>query len=149
MLRRWFPQQVVGVLGVMVCVALRGGAVGQAQTSTEPSLIPRNATALEGVPAVRLDATKETATRRTLDGAEARAQGLRIRIVNGQYFWASRENRPLTLSASGDFTYLSSTEPGQYVRFRRINDRIAYVEHVDSAFGSVTYWGELRIVLGQ
>jgi hypothetical protein len=42
---------------------------------------------------------------------------------------------------------LTSAEPGRYVRFKRINDRIAYVEHVDTAFGSVTYWGELRIVL--
>ena len=145
-----FPQQVVGAIGVVVCFALgMGGAAGQAQTSGEPLLIPPNASALEGVPAVRLDATKESATRRTLDSAEASKQSLRIRIVNGQYFWASRENRSLTLSSSGEFTYLSSTEPGQYVRFRRINDRIAYVEHVDSAFGSVTYWGELRIVLGR
>jgi len=51
MLRMWFPQQIVGVIGVMVCVALGGGAAGQAQTSIEPLLIPRNATALEGVPA--------------------------------------------------------------------------------------------------
>jgi hypothetical protein len=71
MLRMWFPQQVVALIGVMVCFALGGGAAGQAQTSGEPPLIPRNASALEGVPAVRLDATKESATRRTLDGAEA------------------------------------------------------------------------------
>lgn len=142
-------QQLVGVVGVVACLAFgAAGAPSQAQT-TEPPAIPPNASALEGLPAVRLDATKEGATRRTLNRAEASMQTLKIRIVNGQYYWASRENQPLTLSSSGDFTYLSSTEPGQYVRFRRINDRIAYVEHVDSAFGSVTYWGELRIVLGR
>ena len=70
MLPMWFPQQVVAVIGVMVCVALGGGATGRAQTSGEPPLIPQNASALEGVPAVRLDATKEGATRRTLDGDE-------------------------------------------------------------------------------
>jgi hypothetical protein len=71
-----------------------------------------------------------------------------IRIVDGQYYWASRDNRPLRLQSSGEFTYLSS-EPGQYIRFTRMNDRISYVEHVDLAHGSVTWWGELRIVVGK
>jgi len=33
------------------------------------------------------------------------------------------------------------------VRFRRLGERLSYVEHVDLDLGSVTYWGELRIVL--
>ena len=45
--------------------------------------------------------------------------------------------------------YLSSTEPGRYVRIRRLNDRLAYVEHLDTTLGTVTYWGELRVVVGQ
>jgi hypothetical protein len=98
---------------------------------------------------VRVDASKEGASRRTLNSAEATKQSLKIRIVNGRYFWASREDRPLTLSSAGEFTYLTSSEPGQYVRLRRINDRIDYVEHVDMASGSVTYWGELRVVLNR
>ena len=146
--RMRFSQQLVGVMGVVIALAAgTAAAVGQAQTSSEPSLIPEHATALEGVPAVRVDASKEGATRRTLNSAEATKQSLKIRIVNGRYLWASREDRPLTLSSSGEFTYLTSSEPGQYVRLRRINDRIDYVEHVDMASGSVTYWGELRIVL--
>lgn len=143
--------RIVGLIGVGACLALMAaGPASQTPSSGETPLIPENATALEGLPAVRLDATRDSATRRTLGSAEAARQGLKISIVNGQYYWASRENRPLTLSSSGEFTYLSSsTEPGRYVRFRKINDRIAYVEHVDIAFGSVTYWGELRIVLGK
>jgi hypothetical protein len=31
----------------------------------------------------------------------------------------------------------------------RLNDRVSYVEHVDLASGSVTWWGELRIVIGK
>ena len=145
-----FPQRAVGAFGVVLCLTVgTTGAASRSQTSSEPALIPGNATALEGLPAVRLDATKEGATRRTLDRAEAFKQSLRIRILNGRYYWESREDQPLTLSSSGEFTYLSSTEPGRYVRFRRLNDRITYVEHVDVPSGSVTYWGELRIVLGQ
>jgi hypothetical protein len=147
---RWrrSPQRLVGAVGVVVCLALGAAAAArQVQTGNDPPMIPENASAIEGLPAVRIDASKEGATRRTLNSTEASKQSLKIRIVNGQYFWASREDRPLTLSSSGEFTYLTSAEPGQYVRFKRINDRIAYVEHVDMAFGSVTYWGELRIVL--
>ena len=144
------PQHLVSAIGLAACLAL--GTVGtatQAPSSGKTPLILENATVLEGVPAVRLDATREDATRRQLNGAEAAKERLTIDIVDGQYYWSSRESRPLTLTSSGEFTYLSSTEPGKYVRFRRINDRIAYVEHVDMAFGSVTYWGELRIVLGK
>lgn len=144
-----FAQRVVVVMAVVAGLALvTPGAAGQAPSSAEP-VVPANATALEGVPSVRLDATEEGAKRRRLRGAEASEHRLRVAIVNGQYYWASRENRPLTLTTSGEFTYLSSTDPGHYVRFRRINDRLSYVEHVDMPQGSVTYWGELRIVLGK
>jgi hypothetical protein len=33
------------------------------------------------------------------------------------------------------------------VKIRRLTDRLLYVEHLDMPFLSVTYWGELRIVL--
>jgi hypothetical protein len=70
---------------------------------------------------------------------------LTIRVVDGQFYWTSRENRPLRLSQSGEFTYLAS-DPGRYIRFTRLDDQIGYVEHLDAAWGSVTWWGELRIV---
>ena len=47
---------------------------------------------------------------------------------------------------SGEFTYLTA-EPGQDVRLRKVDDKIEYVEHVDKAWESVTWWGELRVVL--
>lgn len=136
---------IVAALGlVMTSAAVRG----QVPDDQSPA-IPQGASKLEGLPAVRLDATKDDAKRRPLNRAEATKEKLTISIVNGQYYWTSRENRPLTLRSSGEFTCLSSADPGLYVRFRKVNDRIAYVEHVDSALGSVTYWGELRIVLGR
>jgi hypothetical protein len=145
-----FPRRLISVIGVAACLAIVAAApAGQTLSNEKSPLIPQDATALEGIPAVRLDATREGAKRRQLDRAEASTQSLKIEIVNGQYYWSSRENQPLTLSTSEGFTYLSSTEPGKYVRLMRINDRIAYVEHVDMAFGSVTYWGELRIMLSK
>jgi hypothetical protein len=79
---------------------LTGTVSGWAQSTPTAIEIPRNATALEGVPQVRFA-----------------------------------------------YTHLSSTEPGTYVRFTERGNRLLYVEHLDMPFGSVTFWGELRIVL--
>jgi hypothetical protein len=132
--------QGLGVVGLAACLCVAPHASAQ---------IPASATWLEGLPAVRVDATHDRAIRRELGEIEATRSVLKIRIVDGRYYWASREDRPLTLNTSGDFTYLSSAEPGRYVRFRRLNDRLTYVEHVDMPTGSVTFWGELRVVLGK
>jgi hypothetical protein len=112
-------------------------------------LIPKDASALEGVPTVRLDVTGHGTKRQELDRKHAAAEALKIEIVDGRYYWTSREKQRLTVTTSGEFTYLTSTEPGKYVRFKKLNDRISYVEHVDMDLGSVTYWGELRIVVGK
>jgi hypothetical protein len=138
-LRAWGLASVFGL-------ALAGHAMAQSQAG--PPLIPSGASALEGTPSAKVEASPERSERRELD-TRGHTDDLRIRIVDGRYYWASRQDRPLTLTQSGEFTYLSSSEPGQYIRFRRMNDRTAYVEHVDMGLRSVTYWGELRIVLGK
>lgn len=137
----------VGVALLCVGVGVRG-AVSQELPPPEGVAIPPTATVLEGVPTVRIDSTEGATTRRLLDQAEADKSRLMVSVIDGQYYWTSRENRPLRVNESGAFTYLSS-EPGQYIRFARFNDRIAYVEHLDLAHGSVTWWGELKIVVGQ
>ena len=68
--------------------------------------------------------------------------------MRGNTTGASCDNRRLRLEASGPFTYLSS-EPGNYIRFTRIDDKVVYVEHVDTALGSVTWWGELQVDVGR
>ncbi|MGE0447937.1 MAG: hypothetical protein AB7P99_22135 [Vicinamibacterales bacterium] len=98
---------------------------------------------------MRIDVTRDTTSRRELDRAEAARSRLAVRITDERFYWTSHGDRPLTLTSSGDFTYLWSAEPGRYVRIRRLDDRFTYVEHVDTEFGSVTYWGELRVVIGR
>jgi len=110
--------------------------------------IPKTATTLEGVPAVRLDSTEQGAARRVLTAAEAAKNRLSVRVDAGQFYWTSRDNRPLRLDSTGGFTYLQD-KPGSYIRFTKVGDKITYVEHVDRGLDSVTYWGELRIVLGK
>ena len=83
-----------------------------------------------------------------LDPAEAAKDRLLVSIVDGQFYWTTRENRRLRLNSSGDYTYLSS-EPGNYIRMTRVNDRVSYVEHVDLGSESITWWGELTIRIGK
>ena len=146
---RIYSRRTRAMAMVAALAILSWASSSRAQTIAATPVIPDNATALEGLPTARLDATREGAKRQRLDRDHAANQALQITIVDGRYYWTSRENRPLTLTTAGEFTYLTSTEPGQYVRFRKINDRLSYVEHVDMGFASVTYWGELRIVLGR
>ena len=120
--------------------------VGQTQATRASVPIPPNAVALEGLPTVRVDSAQSNTTRRVLNEAESVKGRLVVKIVDGQYYWTSRDNRLLRLDVSGPFTYLSS-EPGSYVKLTRVNDKVTYVEHVDMPMGSVTWWGELRIVV--
>ena len=136
------------VIPVTVAILLLA-APGYGQSVAKPQSveIPKVAT-LEGVPTIRVDSTADATTRRVLGSSEAAQNPLKVRVRDGRFYWASRDNRLLQLNSSGPFTYLSS-EPGSYIRLTRLNDTISYVEHVDmKERGSVTWWGELRIVVG-
>jgi hypothetical protein len=142
-------QRRFGRKGVRVFILLLLLACSAGAQDARPIVIPPNATALEGLPAVRVETTPEATTRRQLDSEEAAASRLRIQIKDGSFYWSSRDDRRLTLTPAGEFMYLSSTEPGRYVRIRRLNDRLTYVEHLDTTLGTLTYWGELRVVVGR
>jgi hypothetical protein len=126
-------RQMIAVLAVVLAGLGPGVSGACAQEAAQPRhvQIPTGAVTLEGIPTARIDSTEQGAARRVLGDAEA-----------------SRENKLLQLNSSGPYTYFSS-EPGKYVRCTRINDRISYVEHVDSALRSVTWRGELRIAGGK
>jgi len=133
---------------VVLCLGLGVSTAGAQSEAPKSVQIPAGAATLEGIPTVRVDSTEQGATRKVLKPAEAVKERLTVKQVGGKYFWASRENKLLQLNSSGPYTYLSS-EPGSYIRFTRVDDRISYVEHVDYALRSVTWWGELRIVGGK
>lgn len=126
-------------------------SVVRAQASTAPpdTVIPSNAAVLEGVPRVRIDRTRDQVTRRELDATEAARSRLTITILDGQLYRGDRTGTPLTITTSNGFTYLSSSRPGQYIRIQRLRDALSYIEHVDMTFGSVTYWGELRVTIAK
>ena len=131
---------------VAISLAVTAAAPAEKPPQPRPMEIPPDAIGLEGVPTVRVDSARGGTTRRELTAAEAAADRLVVRIVDGRFYWTSRENQQLQFVPAGEFTYLAS-DPGKYIRLTRLNDRISYIEHVDRAFESITWWGELRIVV--
>lgn len=74
-----------------------------AQESMKGSIaLPQQATALEGLPQVRIETTRESVSQRELDPAEAATNRLRIRIADGRH-WSSRGDRPLGRAARSDW----------------------------------------------
>ena len=130
----------------LACVVWSVAAAGQ-QPPPQPVEIPKSGT-LEGLPTVRIDSTEKGATRRVLTEAEAAKNRLSVRVANGLFYWTSRDNRPLRLDSTDGFMYLQD-KPGSYIKFTKVDDKITYVEHVDRGLESITYWGELRIVIGK
>jgi hypothetical protein len=148
---------VIGVGAACLCLA---ASRSFGQTAPQRLEIPPAATLLEGLPSVRVDSAAGRTTRQVLTADMARRDRLLIRVVDGKFLWASRDNRLLQLTSSGEFSYFASA-PGSYIRLTRINDKISYVEHLDTAltsptpgsrilpFGTVTWWGEMKIVVGK
>lgn len=121
-----------------------------AQITTEPVQIPRDATALMGIPDVRVDSSDTEDQRTLLTPEEAKKSMLLVSKVGDTYYWTSRENRQLEIRESGIFTYLYLPGlPGSYVKFVRAGDKILYMEHVTILLSTITYWGELEIVTGK
>lgn len=136
--RRWTGPTAGAVL---VALALAWPAAAQQVD------IPEGIIGLEGLPALRIDSTEEGTIRRALDPAEAAEHRLQVHVRDGVFYWTSRDGDRLQLDRSGEFTYLMA-DPGRYIKVTRLDDRLSYVEHVETKpFGSITWWGELRIVL--
>jgi hypothetical protein len=133
---------------VLLAVWLLAAVPGRAQTTEArtPLALPPDAIALEGLPNLRIDTDKDRVRRQVLDAQEAAQSRLTIKVADGKLYWAGE---PVKAWEAGGFTYLSSAEPGRYIRLQYMKDKLSYVEHVDMSHVCVTYWGELRIVLAR
>jgi len=110
--------------------------------------LPAFATALEGIPNTLVTSDSEGTKTVQLSREDVAKTRLLVTIVNGKYYWACRENRPLELRPSGSFTYLFNGPEG-YIKFSRFGNKIVYMEHVSMFLTTLTYWGELKIVTGR
>lgn len=135
---------------VLLLATLMAGPTSNSMAQDIPELVslPRSATALEGRPAVVVTSGYAGTEKKVLTPQEARKNRLLVTVIDGRFFWASRENRPLELTTSGAFTYLSG-DAGSYVKFARFGKKIVYMEHATLFLSTITYWGELDVVTGR
>jgi len=137
-------QWCLSACALLLCFA----ASTHSQDLPDSVVIPRAATALEGIPTVLISSDGDTTEKQSLSGTEATKNRLLITVVNGQFYWASRGNRPLQLLGSGAFTYLYEG-PGAYIKFTKLGNKILYMEHANISLSTLTYWGELKIITGK
>ncbi len=137
------------VVATLCTIAATATLSAQKAAQPQPVELPTGTLTLEGVPRVRIDDTETGSRRHVLDRKEADRHQFSIQVKDGQFFRGGTANQPpLKVEAQGAYTYLSA-KPGSYIRFTRMNDRIAYVEHLEEGQNHVTFWGELRIVIGK
>lgn len=108
---------------------------------------------IDAIPRSRVDATPENANREVFSASKRQESRLIITKVDGQYYWATRENTPMTYTTSGIFHLFIDPKGGGYVEvadthslpsaFREKGARFQYKEHVRSGmWGAFTYFGE-------
>ena len=107
---------------------------------------------LNGVPTSKVESSSAETKREVLaQGKQLEARVL-ITKEGGNYFWASRGNRPLVYRASGvvhvfvepgGAGYIEVIDQNSLPEAMRSRDRsrILYKEHIRSMLTSITYWG--------
>ena len=67
----------------------------------------------------------------------------RLEIVRkgNKYYWASRENKELLFSKSGEIYNFVEPKAAGYIRIVKTQNGILYMEHLTNAMQNITYWG--------
>lgn len=96
-----------------------------------------------GTPSVRIDADGGQSVRVELSDLGAKKYECRIVSKGKKFLWASRGNRELIRSDSGDYTYFISPEGTGYVKVALTkNIQFDYMESFTTDLKTVTYWGK-------
>jgi hypothetical protein len=96
-----------------------------------------------GIPSARIDADGGQSVRVELSDLGAKKYECRITGKGKKYFWASRGNRELIRSDSGDYTYFISPEGTGYIKIALTKSGpFDYMEHFSNELKTVTYWGK-------
>jgi hypothetical protein len=113
-------------------------------------------TVLSGVPSVKVSEGGLTRTPETVQRSEAANLVCVISEIDGKYYWASRENKPLVRIEAGAFVTYVALDGSGYVRqllpsYKRSASMLSsteetfdYVEHLLSGLRSITYYGTVR-----
>jgi hypothetical protein len=95
-----------------------------------------------GVPTVKYDVSVNDYKQTKLTPSQAADNAVRISKVGNDYFWKSRDNRPLVYSQSGDFSLFVEPGGAGYVKITKApTGEITFLEHVSLGLMTITYYG--------
>lgn len=96
---------------------------------------------LNGTPLIQAKGNVELSENVSLSESQQNEYRLIITKNDKNYYWATRENRPLIKKQSGEISIF--VEPGGtgYIRVSEQDGRILYLEHMAYGFKTISYWG--------
>lgn len=100
-------------------------------------------------PTVKVESTGDETKRYTLSPQEMAKYPLLITEEDGNFFWASRDNRPMIHTQSGMFHYYIAVDGAGYVKvwdatvFAKKGEPpvFPYLENLSIMLNTITYWG--------
>lgn len=96
---------------------------------------------LNGVPIVQSKGNIQQSENSQLSENQQKEYRLLITKYGEDYFWATRENRPLIKKQSGDISIFIEPSGAGYIRVSEQGGKVLYLEHMAHGFQTVTYWG--------
>lgn len=96
---------------------------------------------LNGVPTVKDMSDARKTTEVQLTEAEQAKYPCTIVKRDGEYYWASRKDKRLLYSKSGEFHNFVDPEGAGYVRVLSAEGKIYYMEHLTAGLKNISYWG--------
>ncbi len=118
------------------------------------SAYAQSVTIFKGRPSIKISEGGSSRTPEKLESSKAANLLCIISKIGDEYFWASRENTPLSFFESGAFTTFVALNGSGYIRIIKNNSKQAaslmsetekefdYVEHLIIGLRNVTYYGK-------
>ena len=97
---------------------------------------------INSLPSVKFETDVNGATKTKLKEEESTKNLIKIIKAGGNYFWATREYRPLIRNDSGLFTTFVCPKGGGYVKVAIAPDgKFTVMEHITFGMVTITYFG--------
>jgi membrane carboxypeptidase/penicillin-binding protein PbpC len=95
-----------------------------------------------GVPVVKNSSSHEKSTNEKLEGQDQITYKLTIAKEGKEYYWYSRDRKPLKYKQSGRLHYFYDDAGASYIKIMEAEKgKYIYIEHVSLGFSTMTYWG--------
>ena len=104
--------------------------------------IPDNTLSIVGIPSSRVDSSAGQTSRVELNKSERDEYKLRISLIDGKYYWTSRDNVELAyIHTYGVCGMFIPTNGHGYIKMCNSPDGVSYIEIVSMLDSSISYFG--------